>query len=106
MYTLDGSRSPISTSTGYNTKNAVVLAGGGIQGGYYGDVSVSNSGGVTYYRPDDQGNPVAQGNTGRDGRVPAEDIYKTVAVASGLPMSLINQFPDVSSGRVLNYLLK
>lgn len=106
MYTLDGSRSPISSSTGENTKNAVILAGGAIRGGYYGDVRVATNGTVTYFRPDDAGNPVATGNTGRDGRVAAADVYKTVATAAGIPESVVNTFPDAAPGRVLRYMLR
>lgn len=106
MYTLDGSRSPLSNSTGENTKNAVVLAGGKIRGGYYGDVSLSQNGTVTYFRPNDSGVPVSQGATGRDLRVPAADIYKTVASLSGVPMNVIDSFPDARSGRVLSYLIR
>lgn len=106
MYTLDGSRSPISSSTGEDTKNAVVLAGGKIRGGYYGDIQVSNSGVVTYRRPDDNGNPVATGTTGREMRVPAADVYKTVATAAGIPMNVIDSFPDVRAGRLMSYLLR
>lgn len=106
MYTLDASRSPKLSSTGDGTKNAVVLAGGMIKGGYYGDVRMSTSGQVTYHRPDDAGNPIADGVTGRDARVPAADIYKTVATASGLPASLTDSLPDVKGGKVLSYMLK
>lgn len=106
MYTLDGSRSPISNSTGDGTKNAIVLAGGRIRGGYYGDISVSTGGQVTYFRPDDNGNPVSQGTTGRDQRVSAADVYKTVATASGIPMSVLDSFTDIRPGRILNYLLR
>ncbi len=106
MYTLDGSRSPVSNSTGENTKNAIVLAGGKIRGGYYGDVSLSTNGTVTYFRPNDSGQPIAQGNTGRDMRVPAADIYKTVASLSGVPMNMIDSFADVRAGRMLSYLIR
>lgn len=105
MYTLDGSRSPDSNSTGENTKNAVILAGGKIQGGYYGDIRITN-GRINYHRPDENGNPVAAGTTGGDRRVPAADVYKTVMLAAGVPASVLNSFPDVQNGQVLNYLLR
>lgn len=106
MYTLDGSRSPNSNSTGDGTKNSIILAGGKIRGGYYGDVSMNNSGQITYFRPNDSGQSVSEGTTGRGMRVPAADIYKTVAFAAGLPISLVDSFPDARGGKVLNYLLR
>ena len=106
MYTLDGSRSPLSNSTGENSKNAIVLAGGKIKGGYYGDIQVSAQGTVTYRRPDDNGNPIPVGTTGRDMRVPAADIYKTVLTVAGVPLSLIDSFPDAKGGKVFSYMLK
>jgi len=105
MYTLDGSRSPLLNSTGDGTKNAVVLAGGGIKGGYYGDVKVEN-GQVTYYRPNDSGAPITGGTTGREMRVQAADVYKTVMHAAGIPMTLLDSFPDVRPGKLLSYMLK
>ena len=83
-----------------------MLAGGKIRGGYYGDIQVSNAGQVTYRRPDDNGNPIATGTTGRDMRVPAADVYKTVATAAGIPMNVIDSFPDVRAGRLMSYLLR
>lgn len=105
MYTLDGSRSPDSNSTGQDSKNAVVLAGGMIQGGYYGDIRLVN-GNFTYYRPDDNGTPISNGTSGGGMRVPAADVYKTVLTAAGVPTTLINSFPDAQPGKVLSYMLR
>lgn len=105
MYTLDGSRGMQSYSTGENTKNAVVLAGGRIRGGYYGDIRFSN-GQFFYHRPDDTGRPVATGTTGGSQRVPAADVYKTVLSAAGIPTNTLDGFADVRPGRVLSYMLK
>lgn len=105
MYTLDGSRSMDSYSTGENTKNAVVLAGGRIRGGYYGDIRFEN-GNFVYCRPDDNGAPVANGTTGGGQRVPAADVYKTVMTAAGIPLNVLDGFTDVRPGRMLQYLLK
>lgn len=105
MYTLDGSRGMDSNSTGENAKNAIVLAGGRIRGGYYGDIRFEN-GSFVYCRPDDTGAPVATGTAGGSQRVPAADVYKTVLTAAGVPMTVLDGFPDVRPGRVLNYLLK
>lgn len=106
MFTTDGSRSPMSSSTGENSKNGVVLAGGMIKGGYYGDIRLGSN--FTYHRPDDNGLPIAVGvNEGtRTQRVAAADIYKTIAQAAGLPTSLTDQFPDIKNGKVLTYMLR
>ncbi len=106
MFTTDGSRSPMSSSTGENSKNGIVLAGGMIKGGYYGDIRLGAN--FTYHRPDDAGLPVAVGvNEGtRTQRVAAADIYKTIAHAAGLPTSLTDQFPDIKNGKVLTYMLR
>ncbi|MGE4130763.1 MAG: hypothetical protein AB7F86_03950 [Bdellovibrionales bacterium] len=105
MYTLDGSRSMETNSTGQDSKNAVVLAGGKIRGGYYGDIRFTNNNFV-YHRPDDNGNPVAGGTTGGGMRVPAADVYKTVMTAAGIPMSVLDGFADVKPGKILNYMLR
>lgn len=105
MYTLDGSRSMDTNSTGQDSKNAIVLAGGKIKGGYYGDIRMTN-GAFTYHRPDDAGNPVAAGVTGGNQRVPAADVYKTVMTAAGVPTAMIDGFADARPGKVLSYMLK
>ncbi len=105
MYTLDGGRSPLLDSYGHNGKNTLVLAGGRIKGGYYGDVSVVN-GTPRYHRPDDNGVAVATGVTERGGRVAAADIYKTVVHAMGAPQTVYDGFTDVKAGKLLQYMLK
>jgi len=105
MYTLDGSRSMDTNSTGQDSKNALVLAGGKIRGGYYGDIRFTNNNFV-YHRPDDAGNPIATGTTGGGMRVPAADLYKTVLSAAGVPVTMIDGFADARAGKVLSYLLK
>ena len=42
IYSLDGGRSPAAASYGNEGKNTVILAGGMIEGGYYGDISVAS----------------------------------------------------------------
>ncbi|MFK7822734.1 MAG: DUF1501 domain-containing protein [Oligoflexales bacterium] len=102
MYTTDGSRSPLRNSTGYQTKNSVIFAGGKVKGGYYGDIQVTGSN-VQYHRPDDLGNPVSNGASGAQNRVPAKDIYATLA-------KLLNikelPYPDAVEATILNYMLK
>ncbi len=113
MYTLDGSRSPTRESTGYFSKNAFILAGGGIKGGYFGDIR-NSGGGWTYHRPDDNGKPIANGISdgneneaeNKSKRVSGQDIYKTIATASGVPAKMIESLPDVKNGKILSYLMK
>jgi hypothetical protein len=105
MYTLDGSRSPKRNSRGYDSKNSVVLAGGMIKGGYYGDLKLEGNK-VSYHRPDDSGQAVSSGTTGRDKRVAGADIYRTVAKAMGASEETLGQFPDLQSGKLLSYLLR
>ena len=102
MYTTDGSRSPLRNSTGYQTKNSVILAGGKVKGGYYGDIRVNGSN-VLYHRPDNLGNPVENGVGGAQNRVPAKDIYATVAKLMNLSQLA---FPDAADAAILNYMLK
>ena len=70
-----------------------------------GDIAVSTSEQVTYRRLDAAGNPIAGGSMGRDMRVPAADVYKTVAKAAGIPDSVVNSLPDVRNGTTLSYML-
>lgn len=105
MYTLDGSRSPHRRSTGYRTKNSVILAGGKIKGDYYGDIEMANNQ-IRYKRPDDNGRPIANGVDGGDNRVPAKDVYATVAAAAGIPAATWGSFPDVAGANILSYMLK
>lgn len=118
MYTLDGSRSPRRDSTGELTKNSIVLAGGGIKGGYYGDIRIEGDRDI-YYRPDDNGNPIAGGDSipgSNEGsyearlakmkRVPSRDIFRTVTTAMGIPDKELDPFPDAKPGKVLSYMLK
>lgn len=109
-YTLDGGRAPASGSSGDEGKNGVILAGGMIRGGYFGDIRVagdeSDGHRYAYHRPsDDTGAPIAEGTTGNDRRVEAASLYRTVARAMGVPDTVVAGFPDVT-GRTLPWLLR
>lgn len=116
IYTLDGGRSPICASTGAEGKNSVMLAGGRIRGGYYGDIRVAGTDPeagsrgrhfFSYHKPDEStGFPVADGALGNDRRISGGSIWKTVARAAGIPSSLYNQFPDVRNEPELGFLLR
>ncbi|MEQ1876069.1 MAG: DUF1501 domain-containing protein [Bdellovibrionia bacterium] len=111
VYTLDGGRSPASDSTGTEGKNGVILAGGRIRGGYYGDIRVAggtSDGGHTYryHKPDDStGVAISSGTTGNDRRVSGASIWKTAMKAAGVPSRLYNSFADVTNAPELNYLI-
>jgi hypothetical protein len=105
MYTLDGSRSPKRNSVGEGSKNALILAGGAIKGGYYGDVSMKGKD-VFYHRPDDNGVAIANGVKDASNRIAAQDIYCTVAKAMGIADEWVKGFPDAQKGKILNYMLK
>lgn len=104
VYTTDGSREPYAQSTGASGKNSVILAGGGIRGGYYGDIQM-NGNNFTYFPPDANGNP-GNGTGGNGGRVSGASIWKTAMRAAGIPSSLYNSFPDVQGAPELNYMIR
>jgi arylsulfatase A-like enzyme len=56
IYTLDGGRAPAANSSGGEGKSGLMLAGGMIQGGYYGDVGIAGDDGdghvYSYSAPD------------------------------------------------------
>jgi hypothetical protein len=109
IYTTDGSRSPGAGSYGNEGKNTLVLAGGGIRGGYFGDIRVASNTGdghvYSYHPPDDSGAPGA-GSTDNNGRLDAARVWRTVMKAAGVPDDLAGQFPDVAAAKPLSFLLR
>ena len=109
-FTLDGGRSPIAASTGAEGKNGVLLAGGKIRGGYYGDIRVVGTNGdrhdFSYHRTDDNGNPIPDGSRDNGGRTSGGSIWKTICKAIGVPSGLYNSFPDVRNEPEMNFLLR
>jgi hypothetical protein len=114
VYTLDGSREPSANSYGDTGKGTIILAGGMIKGGYYGDIVAAqdNADGHMFgFVPPDpvtgapSGTPVTAWND-KSKRVPSADIWLTVQKALGTPDEVARQFPDVQNGKVLPYLLK
>jgi hypothetical protein len=113
MYSTDGGRAPNASSSGNVGKNTVVVAGGRVNGGYYGDVSIDedilNSGNLVghkfrYHRPDPEtGTPHPTGTLGNDTRTSGASIWKSVLKAAGIDAQFLNQFPD-SQGPDLNFL--
>lgn len=108
--TADGGRAPASGSSGDEGKNGFVLAGGMVRGGYYGDIRNAGADGdgqrYRYHMPDvSTGQPIADGSTGNDRRLPAAPLWRTMAKALQLPDSLTGQFADVASARALPWLI-
>lgn len=113
MYSLDGGRSPAANSTGDEGKNTVVLAGGMIRGGYYGDVRAARDEGdghvFSFHAPDlATGQVINTGAEGRarDKRLPAAHVWRTVMRALQIPDELAGQFPDVKDAKPLDWLLR
>lgn len=110
-YTCDGSRSPAADTNGDQGENWVILAGGRVNGGYYGDIRVAGADGdghkYTYHVPDFRtGVPAEKGLTGNDGRIPGEVIWKTVGKLMGASDAVLNQFPGMSTTPVLDFVIK
>lgn len=112
-YSLDGGRSPAANSAGNEGKNTVLLAGGMIKGGYYGDVRVAGRDGdghtFSFHAPDvNTGQPRNDGavNRERDKRIAAKHVWRTIMKAVDVPDSLATQFADTKDAKVLNWLIK
>jgi hypothetical protein len=113
IYTLDGSRPPAAGYSGDRGKSTVMLAGGMIRGGYFGDIRIAGSLGdgheYSYHMPDlTTGVPISNGVTGGDltQRVPGAVMWKTVAKAMGAPDSVVNQYATVASVSPLPFVLR
>jgi hypothetical protein len=109
IYSADGGRAPAANSYGDSGKNTLVLAGGNVKGGYYGDVGVAgNTGnGHTYsYRAPDPvtGAPTAP-VTDNSGRLNGGYAWRTVMKALELPDDLVSQYPDVAGYQPLRFML-
>ena len=113
VYTLDGSRRPAANSYGNDGKGTMMLAGGMIKGGYYGDIRVTkdlDDGHEYGFLPPDpatgmpMGSPIT--NWGKkEARTPSADLWLTVMKALGVPDDLAKKFPDTKDGRVHQYML-
>jgi hypothetical protein len=113
MYSADGGRAPAANSSGNEGKNTVVMAGGMIRGGYYGDIRVAGPDGdgheFSYHAPDVQtGDPRTNGavHKERGNRLAGKHVWRTAARALGIPDGFASQFPDVQDGKVLDWMLR
>lgn len=109
--TTDGGREPYVDSYGDKGKNSMILAGGRVQGGYYGDIRVAKTDGnvhtYSYHVPEiATGRAVAQGSTDNNGRISNAVAYRTIMQAMGAPASIYQGLPDVGKGDALGFMLK
>ena len=110
IYSLDGGRAPAAGSYGNEGKNTVILAGGMIEGGYYGDISVASDTAeghnYQYHIPDLSSGAPGNTVTNNSGRLPGATIWRTVMKALGIPEPMYSQFPDVQGHSHLPWLLR
>lgn len=110
IYCTDGGRSPAGGSYGDEGKNTVVLAGGMIRGGYWGDIRVAGDQAdghlYSYHAPDPATGAPGAGVTDNSGRISGAQMWRTVMKAVGTPDSLCDQFPDVAGVAPLSFLLR
>jgi uncharacterized protein (DUF1501 family) len=90
---------------------SVVVGGGAIKGGYYGDIQIAgpdrDGHRYRYHMPDlITGAPIPDGVTDKTKRVPGVAIYRTVAKAMRIPDDVLNQFPAVAAAKPLPFLLR
>lgn len=111
LSTADGGRAPAAASSGDEGKNGVLLAGGMIRGGYYGDIKPGavdgNGQKYVYHAPDEAtGAPIAAGTEGNDRRLSAARLWRTLAKALRISDAFAGQFADVSGAAPLQWLLR
>lgn len=109
VYTLDGSRSPKAASYGNDGKNTLILAGGGIRGGYWGDIRLSDEGGrngFTYHPPDPETGAPSGSFRGIDGRLDSGRVWRTVMKAAGVPDALCDEYSEVRGKAPLGFVLR
>lgn len=110
IYTLDSGRSPAAYSSGNIGKSGLMLAGGMIKGGYYGDVGVAGDQGdghvYSFSMPDIASGDPLPGVTDNSQRMPGAPVWRTVMKALGIPDAVAGQFPDVAGAAALPWLLR
>ncbi|MBK8714693.1 MAG: hypothetical protein IPN32_08105 [Deltaproteobacteria bacterium] len=108
VYSADGCRSPSANSYGNEGKSSFVLAGGRINGGYFGDVRVASNTGSghtwSYFSPDESGAPVVP-VSGPDGRLSGARSWRTVMRALDIPDDIADSYPDVAGQQPMSFML-
>lgn len=110
IFSTDGGREAKADSYGNGkAKNPVVLAGGMIRGGYYGDVQVVGNVGsgheFAYVPPRVDDGGLGTPDTGTGGRLKGGHVWRTIMKALAVPDTEL-QFPDVVNTAPLNWLLR
>jgi hypothetical protein len=113
VYLTDGSRRPAANSYGDDGKGTLMLAGGMVRGGYYGDVVITGDSGSGHnygFRPPDPrtGEPgqVQTDWRNRGLRTSSAALWRTVMTAAGVPSALQTQFPDAAGAEPLRFMLR
>jgi hypothetical protein len=113
MFSADGGRAPAAGSYGNEGKSTLVLAGGKIKGGYYGDVVVAGDvgGGHVYgYRtPDEAGVPGpmwTDDGSATNNRLGGARAWRTIMRALEIPDDVCDQYPDVAGVQPLGFMLQ
>lgn len=116
IYTTDGSRTPAANSYGNDGKGTILLAGGRVRGGYYGDITITGSvpdGGHTYaFRaPDPKTGELLPSVTNWGDptkRTPSGAVWRTVVQAAGIPEAEYSgKFdPLIDEASALSFMLK
>jgi hypothetical protein len=110
VYTLDSGRSPAAYSSGNIGKSGLMLAGGMIKGGYYGDVGVAGDQGdghvYSFSMPDIATGAPLPGVTDNSQRMPGAPVWKTVMKALQIPDEVADSFPDVAGAPHLPWMLR
>lgn len=116
VYLVDGSRSPAANSYGDLGKGTILLAGGRIRGGYYGDIEITgdspqgNGHSYALRPPDTTGEllPAVTDWADSKARTPSGSIWRTVAKAMGIPESeYVGKFhASVDDAAPLDFMLK
>jgi hypothetical protein len=109
IFSADGGRTPGANSYGNTGKNTLVLAGGNVSGGYFGDVGVAGDTGAGHsysYRVPDPvtGVPMAP-VTDNSNRLNGAYAWRTVMKALEIPDEVVNQYPDVAGYQPLPFML-
>ncbi|MEM9188873.1 MAG: hypothetical protein AAGF12_06840 [Myxococcota bacterium] len=110
MYTTDMSRPPSAGHSGDRGKNTLILAGGRVQGGYFGDLQITGDRGngheYSYHAPDVSSGAPRMGVNDNSDRLDQAAVWRTVMKAAGVSDTLADSFPDTQGVAPLNYMLR
>jgi hypothetical protein len=109
VFCVDGGRPPAAGDSGDRGKNTVVLAGGAVKGGYYGDIRATptaTGNTYSYHAPDLETGLPGPGASKNDLRVPGAAIWRTIMKALRVPDEICERFPDVAGTKPLSFMLR